>query len=288
MVYSLEITNLRKSFKYFTLQDLSFSLEKGYIMGFIGPNGSGKSTTIKLIMNLLREEGGEIKVFGMDHREQEKQIKERIGFVYDQNHFYEDLTLGNMKRVIAACYKNWEEATFQDYLRRFQLKERQKIRELSKGMKMKYSLALALSHGAELIIMDEPTSGLDPIVRSGLLEILQQVIQDENKAILFSTHITTDLDRIADFITFIHDGKLVFSRPKDEVLEEYRIIKGGNDILDDEVRGKLLGLREGRFGFEAMTNNLPQIRKALGKEILVEKPSLEEIMIYKVRGEAHV
>lgn len=288
MVYSLEITNLRKSFKYFTLQDLSFSLEKGYIMGFIGPNGSGKSTTIKLIMNLLREEGGEIKVFGMDHREQEKQIKERIGFVYDQNHFYEDLTLGNMKRVIAACYKNWEEATFQDYLRRFQLKERQKIRELSKGMKMKYSLALALSHGAELIIMDEPTSGLDPIVRSGLLEILQQVIQDENKAILFSTHITTDLDRIADFITFIHDGKLVFSRPKDEVLDEYRIIKGGNDILDDEVRGKLLGLREGRFGFEAMTNNLPQIRKALGKEILVEKPSLEEIMIYKVRGEAHV
>jgi len=222
----LEVNNLSKNYKEFSLQNLSFSLEPGFIMGFIGPNGAGKSTTIKLIMNLIKKDGGEIKVFGMDHLKHEKEIKEKIGFVYDQNHFYEDLTLAEMKKIIAPFYKSWDEEDFQKYLKQFNLSLKQKIKELSKGMKMKYSLALALSHHAELIIMDEPTSGLDPIIRSELLEVLYEIIQDDRKSILFSTHILRDLDKVADYITFINDGELVFSQAKDKILESYQIIKG--------------------------------------------------------------
>lgn len=210
----LEINNLRKNFKSFSLKDISFSMEKGYIMGFIGPNGSGKSTTIKLILNLLRRDGGEIKVFGLDNIQHETEIKNRIGFVLDENHFYEELTLQEMKRIIAPLYKNWDDRAFTRYLADFNLPPRKRIKDLSKGMKMKFSLAVALSHNAELLIMDEPTSGLDPVVRNELLEILTYLIQDENKGVFLSTHITSDLDKIADYITLINDGRIVFSTSK--------------------------------------------------------------------------
>ena len=194
MKYLLELNGVTKKYKEFQLNNLSFNLEKGYIMGFIGPNGAGKSTTIKLIMNLIKKDSGEIKIFGKDYQKEETAIKERIGFVYDENYFYEELTILEMKNIIAPFYKNWDEKTFQKYIKEFNLSLKQKIKELSKGMKMKYSLALALSHKADLIIMDEPTSGLDPIVRNELLEILYDLIQDEEKGILFSTHNTTDLE----------------------------------------------------------------------------------------------
>ena len=167
----LEITNLRKDYKKFSLKDISFSLERGYIMGFIGPNGAGKSTTIKLIMNLINKNSGEIKIFGMDNEKNDTDIKQKIGFVYDENHFYEDLSIKTLHMIIAPVYKKWDKKKFNNYLSDFDLDPSKKIKQLSKGMKMKFSLAVALSHDAELIIMDEPTSGLDPVFRSEILEM---------------------------------------------------------------------------------------------------------------------
>lgn len=232
----LEVNNLTKNFGDFALDNVSFKLEPGYIMGFIGPNGSGKSTTIKLIMNLLRKDSGEIKIFGKDYIEFEKEIKDRIGFVYDESCFYEDLTIKQMKNIIAPFYKNWDDYFFNGYMKDFDLDPNQKIKKLSKGMKMKFSLALALSHNADLIIMDEPTSGLDPVFRREILDILYDVIQDESKFIFFSTHITTDLEKIADYITFINKGKMVFSKSMDEILETYAMVKGGNNLLDSKFQ----------------------------------------------------
>lgn len=279
----LRIENLTKEFKNFKLKDVSFNLEPGYIMGFIGPNGSGKTTTIKLIMNLLKKDSGNVEIFGRDNIKFEREIKDRIGFVYDESHFYEDLTIKQMKNIVAPFYTEWNEEVFKKYVKDFSLNEKMKIKALSKGMKMKFSLSLALSHNADLIIMDEPTSGLDPIFRREILDILYEVIQDENKSIFFSTHITTDLEKIADYITFINEGEIVFSRAKDELLEAYGLVKGGNEILNSDNRSEFLGIRETNVGFEALTDNKNKMEKLFGDKILIEKPSLEDIMFYTVR-----
>lgn len=279
----LEVKDLKKEFKGFALKNISFTLERGYIMGFIGPNGAGKSTTIKLIMNLLKKDGGEIKVFGLDNIKHEKEIKNRIGFVFDENYFYEELTVAEMKRVIAPLYKNWDDGAFNRYLKEFSLPPDKKIKELSKGMKMKFSLAVALSHNAELLIMDEPTSGLDPIIRSELLDILTSVIQDENKGIFFSTHITSDLDKIADYITFINDGRIIFSCPKDDIFEKYALVKGPKEILNAGVRQHFIGIKENRFGFEGLVKDKHQLNKMFKDGIVIDKPSLDDIMLYFTR-----
>lgn len=255
----LEIINLGKTYKDFTLHNISFNLPRGYIMGLIGPNGAGKSTTIKLIMNLVKKDSGIIKAFGLDNLKYEKQIKQRIGFVYDANYFYEDLTTTAMKNIISRFYKDWDDKTFNRYMDEFNLPGNKKIKQLSKGMMMKYSLAIALSHNAEFIIMDEPTSGLDPVFRSEMLDILYSIIQDENKAILFSTHITTDLEKIADYITFLNSGRIVFSDTKDNILDSYGIVKGDKNLLQPDIRKKFVGIRENSYGFEGLTNNLSLI-----------------------------
>jgi ABC-2 type transport system ATP-binding protein len=284
MDYILDVQSLRKEYRDFTLDNISFKLEKGFIMGFIGPNGAGKSTTIKLIMNLIRREGGKVNVLGLDNITHEKDVKDKIGFVYDESCFYEELSIMEMKRVIAPFYRNWDEKSFQKNIREFGLPGDKKIKELSKGMKMKFSLAIALSHKADLIIMDEPTSGLDPVFQSEILDILYALIQDENKGVFFSTHITTDLEKIADYITFINNGKIIFSDTKDNVLESYGVIKGGKNLLDKDTRKEFIGIRENSFGFEGLTKNLMAVRKLFGNNILVEKPSLDDIMVYTVKG----
>lgn len=283
----LEVKNLTKEYKSFTLDNISFNLEKGYIMGFVGPNGAGKSTTIKLIMNLIKKNSGDIKIFGMDNIKSEKEIKQKIGFVYDESYFYEELSLIEMKSILAPFYKNWDNNAFNKYLSEFDLPGKKKIKELSKGMKMKYSLALALSHGAELIIMDEPTSGLDPIFRREMLDILHSIIQDENKGIFFSTHITTDLEKVADYITFLNEGKVVFSAEKDSILESYSIVKGDNMLLDPTTKKEFIGIRETSFGFEGLIKNTHGMKKLFKTNALIEKASLEDIMVYTVRG-AHI
>ncbi len=280
----LEIKNLRKEYKDFTLDNISFNLPKGFIMGFIGPNGAGKSTTIKLIMNLVKKNDGEIKVFGLDNVKYEKDIKQKIGFVYDENYFYEELNLMEMKKIISPFYKNWDNKIFNQYMTDFNLPVKKKIKELSKGMKMKYSLAIALSHSAELIIMDEPTSGLDPVFRSEMLDILCSIIQDENKGILFSTHITTDLEKVADYITFLNKGKIIFSDAKDDILENYSIVKGDKSLLDADTKKEFIGIRENSFGFEALTKNTEKIKRLFKNNSLIEKATLEDIMVYTVKG----
>jgi ABC-2 type transport system ATP-binding protein len=284
----LEISNLTKHYSHFSLQDVSFSLKPGYIMGFIGPNGAGKSTTIKLIMNLIKKDSGSIKVFGLDHSKYEKEIKSRIGFVYDENHYYENLTVPEIEKIIAPFYKKWDHTFFKKLIDDFKLPVKKKLKDFSKGMKMKLSLAIALSHKAELIIMDEPTSGLDPVFRSELLGILREIIQDENVSVFFSTHITTDLEKIADYITFINEGKIVFSETKDEILENYRIVKGKKELLDDQTRQHFVSIRENSFGFEGLTNNLNQLSNRFKQNVLIEPASLEDIMVFTVRGHDHV
>jgi ABC-2 type transport system ATP-binding protein len=283
----LAVNNLTKHFKDFSLQNVSFLLPHGYVMGFIGPNGSGKSTTIKLIMNLLHKDGGQIKVFGLDNLQYELAVKDRIGFVFDENHYYEELSIRDMARIVASFYKHWESQTFDKYLKDFDLNSKQKIKQLSKGMKMKFSLAVALSHGAELLIMDEPTSGLDPMVRSELLEILATLILDERKSVFFSTHITSDLDKIADFVTFINHGEIVLSAPKDDILEKYAVVKGANDMLDAETKNLFVGIKTNKFGFEGLVRDKEKAHRHFKERAIIEKPTLEDIMLYTVKGEQH-
>lgn len=280
----LEIRGLWKKFNNFTLQDINLQLERGFVMGFIGPNGSGKTTTIKLILNLLRKDRGEIRVFGRDNVIEEKEIKNRIGFVFDENHYYGILTINEMKNLIAPFYSNWNEKTFQKYLKEFDLNPQQKIDSLSKGMKTKFSLAIALSHQAELILMDEPTSGLDPVFRSELLDILYYLMQDEKKAILFSTHITSDLEKIADYITFINKGRIVFSAEKDRVLEEYLLVKGSLGILDSSLEREFIGLRKTPVGFEGLIAERNRLRW-LQDKVVAQRPTLDDIMVYFAKGQ---
>ncbi|MFS8513302.1 MAG: ABC transporter ATP-binding protein [Planifilum fulgidum] len=280
------LDQVSKAYPGFRLGPLSLTLRKGYIHGFIGANGAGKTTTIKLMMNLIRPDAGRIQLFGLDHRANEREIKERIGFVYADNHFYDDLTVDQIKRITASIYRRWDEEAFQGYLKRFSLPPHKKIKHLSRGMKMKLSIALALSHHAELIIMDEPTSGLDPVVRHEILELMAELIQDGEKTIFFSTHITSDLERIADYITFIHEGRLCFSLTREEIPERYRIVKGEPELLDADKRKLFLGLRETPYGFEGLTDDPEGARAAFRDKVLYEAPSLEEIMVYTIKGDA--
>lgn len=279
----LEVDNLRKEYRDFNL-NVSFSLERGYLMGFIGPNGAGKSTTIKLIMNLLKKDSGAIKVFGLDNVKNEIEIKQRIGFVYDQNYYYDELTVEEMKGIISRFYADWDDELYRSYLKIFDLDPRKKIKELSKGMQMKFSLIMALSHHAELIIMDEPTSGLDPIVRRELLQILSEILQNENKGILLSTHITSDLDKIADYITFINQGRIVESTTRDFLLENYGVVRGKKELLRQTDKGLLIGVKENEFGFEALVKDKARAREIFGDKIIIDKPTLEDIMYYQIDG----
>lgn len=284
----LEVKNLRKNYKDFSLKDVSFKLDRGYIMGFIGQNGTGKSTTIKLIMNLLKRDGGEIKIFGKDNIKHEIEVKNKIGFVYDECYFYEELTVLEMKEIIASFYKEWDDDLFSKYIKEFDIPPKKKIKDLSKGMKMKFSLSIALSHNADLLIMDEPTSGLDPVVRSEILDILSDTIQDENKSVFFSTHITSDLDKIADYIILIDNGEIVLSAAKDDILDNYGLVKGSKELLDDEMKKKFIGIKVNNFGFEGLVNDKKQMKRIFGDRALIEKPTLEDIMLYHTRRDFNV
>jgi ABC-2 type transport system ATP-binding protein len=276
----LEIKNLKKEYKNFTLKDVTFNLPYGYIMGLIGPNGAGKTTIIKLIMNLIAKNEGIVEVFGKDNIKDEVEIKSKIGFVYDIPPFYEHLNLTQNKYIVSQFYSNWNEELFREYINRFDLDLSSKFKILSRGMKMKFQLAIALSHNADFIILDEPTSGLDPIFRRELLGIFSELIQSEKKSILFSTHITSDLERIADFITFINDGEIVFSEEKDIILETWGVVKGSNDILNEDLESLLYGIKKHEFGFEALTSNIREVASVNKTDLKIEKPTLEDIMFF--------
>jgi len=285
----IELQHVQKSFDGFQLKDFSMTVKKGFVTGFIGGNGVGKSTTIKLLMNLLQPDSGTISIFGLNYKDHEKEIKQRIGFVFDENVFYENVTLTEMKKVIKPAYVNWDDNLFDHYVKTFELPLNKKIKSFSKGMMMKASLTIALSHHAELIIMDEPTSGLDPIFRRELLDILRDLMQDGEKTIFFSTHITTDLDRIADYIMFIHKGEHVFTKEFYQVEEEYAIVKGGMELLDGDTEKEFIAIRKSAHGFVALSADKARIERIFGEMVLIEKATLEDIMFYTKKGdELHV
>ncbi|MDE4086828.1 ABC transporter ATP-binding protein [Planococcus maritimus] len=284
----IEIKNVTKRFKGFSVENINFHVKQGFVTGFIGANGAGKSTTIKMIMNLLKPDSGEVKVFGLDYKTHEKEIKERIGFVYDGNVFFEGLNLKDIKRIVAPAYKNWDDAIFHQYVDQFELPLNKAVKTFSKGMQMKASLAIALSHHAELIIMDEPTAGLDPIFRRELLDLLQELMIDGKRTIFFSTHITSDLDRIADYIAFIQSGELVFNQTIHDVVENYVIVKGGLDLLDRDTEKDFIHIHRASTGFEALTDNSGAVQATFGDNVIIERASLEDIMYYLKGGLSHV
>ena len=280
----IELKNVNKRFNGFELKDFSVSVKKGYVTGFIGGNGVGKSTVIKLIMNILKPDSGQLKVFGLDYNRHEKEIKQRIGFVYDEGVFYDHLTLLEMKKIIKPAYQNWDDELFRQYVESFQLPLHKKLGTFSKGMAMKASLAMALSHHAELIIMDEPTSGLDPIFRRELLDLLHDLMQDGEKTIFFSTHITTDLERIADYITFIHNGQHIFTSESYKIQEKYSIVKGKLDLLDADIEKEFIALRKSKHGFEGLSANKEKAEALFDDLALFENATLEDIMYFTNKG----
>lgn len=279
----LEVSSLKKSYNNFSLKDVTFSLPEGCITGFIGINGAGKTTTLRTLLHLTSKEAGIVRFFGLDMERSEKQIKDRLGIVLDDGCFYEELSLEEMKSIIAPAYTAWSERDFKQYLDMFSLDLKQKINTLSKGMRMKYALALALSHEAELLIMDEPTSGLDPLVRSQLLQILTDYMNKGGKGVFFSTHITSDLDKIADVLVMIDNGRIVFQEEKDSLLDTYRIVKGDVRALTADVRRLFLNISETAFGFTGVTKQVAEVQRCV-PDAMVERPTIEDIMLGNIKG----
>lgn len=274
----LEINNITKDYKKFKIDNISFNLPKGYIIGFIGANGAGKTTTIKLILNMIKRDSGEIKVFGLDNIREEERIKEQIGVVFDECYYLEDWTLNDVEKAVSIFYKNWNSSIYEKYLKEFNLARDKKVKDLSRGMRMKLMIAVAFSHEAKLLILDEPTSGLDPVARDEFLDILRDYIEDEEKSVIFSSHITSDIEKIADYITYINNGKIIFTGEKDEFLEKYCIIKGGKEDITESQKKEIIGLRMHSTGFEGLI----ELKKAVGfsSKVIIEKASFDEIMIY--------
>ena len=276
---ALEVTGLCKAYRGFALRDVSFALPGGCIMGLIGPNGAGKTTVIKLIMNLISREAGEVRIFGLDNRRDEVAAKARIGFVYDVPPLFDDTTLDRHRRAIAPFYPAWSEETFERLAREFELPLAKKVKALSRGMRTKFALALALAHDADLLVLDEPTAGLDPVFRRELLPRLSALIKDERKSILFSTHITTDLERVADYVTFIQAGAIVFSLTADEIHDTWAVVKGDETVVSRVAEATRRGVRWGRYGVEVLTSDASAARRACGAGTIVERASLEDIMV---------
>lgn len=282
MASILEVTGLKKSYKKFVLKDVSFSVPEDCITGFIGVNGAGKSTTIHSILNLIHRDAGTIKFRGEDISKNEKDFKDKIGVVFDSGCFYDELSLKEMTALISPSYSHWDKSAYKQYMEMFSLRPEQIVGMLSKGMKMKYSLALALSHNAELLIMDEPTSGLDPLMREQFMNILKAYMEPGGRAVFYSTHITTDLDKAADMLIMINNGAIVFEEEKDTLLENFRIVKGDTKYLSPDIESLMLHYDKSKYGFVGITDK-PEKIKQRGKDILFERATIEDIMLAYVK-----
>jgi ABC-2 type transport system ATP-binding protein len=281
---AIEIKNLTKRYDGFTLDNISFNVPKGSIMGFIGQNGAGKSTTINTILNIIKADSGEIRVFGKDTRTADVQIKQDISAVFDELPFHEQLNAKALDRILRHIFSHWSSEAFFGYLERFQLPVKKKFGQFSKGMKMKLQIAAALSHNAKLLIMDEATTGLDPVVRNEILDIFLEFLQDEEHSILMSSHITSDLEKIADSVTFIDKGRLLLTGYKDEILESHGVIKCSKADYENIGKGDIISARISDFGVEALVSDRQSIsRKYSG--LVIDHTTLEEIMLFYVNRE---
>lgn len=278
---AIEICDLTKKYDGFTLDNVTFSVPKGSIMGFIGQNGAGKTTTIKAILNIISKDSGYIKIFGMDNVQNELEIKENLAVVFDELPIHDTLNVKNVNIIMRDIFKKWNEKTFFDYVERFGLPVKKKIGQFSKGMKMKLQIAVALSHDAKLLVMDEATTGLDPVVRSEILDIFLEYLQDENNSILMSSHITSDLEKIADSVTFIDRGKILLTGYKDEILESHGLIKCTREEYENIDKADFISARISDFGVSVMVDDFKNAQRKY-PQYIAEKTTLEEIMLYYV------
>lgn len=281
MKYAIEVNNLNKIYDGFELKDVCFKLETGTIMGIVGENGAGKSTIIKSILNLINIDSGDIKIFGKDFKENASDIKKDIAVVFDESYFHDNLRINDVNKIMNNIYPSWNKNKFMEYTIKFKLPKDKKIKDFSRGMKMKLSIAVALSHDAKLLILDEATSGLDPIIRDEILDIFLDYIQNEDCSILIASHITSDLEKVADYITFVNDGKVVFSENKDDLIYNFGIVKCGENDMDKILKEDIVGVRKNTFGCEVMVKSRIKYED-LG--FIVDKTNLEEIILFRVRG----
>lgn len=285
MPNAIEISHLTKHYTLFHLDDLNLTLPGGSILGLIGENGAGKSTTIKCILNLIHRDGGSITVLGRDNIKDERSIKEDVGVVLDEATFHDTLTAQDVDKILSKVYQKWDAALFLSYLKKFDLPKNLFLKEFSRGMKMKLSIAAALAHHPRLLILDEATSGLDPVVRDEILDEFLSFIRDEDHSILISSHITSDLEKVADFVTFLHKGKVALSGAKDELLDTYGRLVCGRADLEAVDSAFLAGTRAGQFSSEALVKD----RRAFARRyphLTVDPVSLEGLMVLMVKGDA--
>ena len=279
----LEVRNLTKQYADFTLDHVSFSIPKGTIMGLIGENGAGKSTTINAILDLIHKDDGTVTFWGQE-LSSAKQLKEDIGVVFDGINFYETLTAAKVGKISQTAYKQWDDRLYREYLNRFQLPTDKEIKTFSKGMKMKLCIAVALSHRPKLLILDEATSGLDPVMRDDILDVFLEFVQDEEHSILISSHITTDLEKVADSITFIHQGKVLFCKAKDELLYQYGIIRCGAAIFDEIDKSEILAYRKEDYQWNVLVADKEKARRRY-KNAVVDDAAIDDILLLYVKGE---
>ncbi|MCM1194804.1 MAG: ABC transporter ATP-binding protein [Firmicutes bacterium] len=273
----LKVENLCKTFTGFQLKNVSFEIPEGVIVGFLGQNGAGKTTTLKCIMQSVLPDSGSVNAFGMDMAKEETSCKKLIAFCSGAFEYYRNKKLRQIAYVYKMFYDNWNQEDFDGYVVRFDLDLDKRVKELSAGMKVKFALTLAMSHDAKLFIFDEPTSGLDPIARDELLDVFRDIVNDGDKSILFSTHITSDLDKCADYVLFIKNGEIVLDSEKDELLDSHALVKGGSEELTEQLTDRLVSYKQNKFGYSALIRR-ENINK--GDKFVTEKPTLDDIMIY--------
>ena len=284
MQNNIELQNVSKKYKDFELKDISFNVPQGCIVGLIGENGAGKTTTIKSLLNIISSEGS-IKIFGKDIKKNEIKIKEEIGIVLDDSFLSEYLTAKQVNSIMKEFYKNWDEEKYSSFLKQFDLPINKLIKDFSSGMKMKLKIATAISHNPKLLILDEPTSGLDPVVRNEILDIFRKYIEeDETRSILLSTHITTDLEHLSDYIVFIEKGKLIFNLPTDELLESYGLVKCSSQDFQKLDKKDYISYKKEKYQYEVLINNKNNF-KSKYNITTIDKPSIEDIMLFYIKGE---
>ena len=273
----LEVRGLCKKYPSFELKGVDLTIDSGYIVGFIGRNGAGKTTTLKGILGLTHADAGSVIAFARDFRQNENEVKQSIGVVFGEFGYYPDKKLKAITKVFKRFYNKWDDEAYRGYLKKFELDENKRVKELSAGMKVKYSLALALSHNARLLILDEPTSGLDPVSRDELTDVFRSIVSDGEHSILFSTHITSDLDKCADYIIYIRSGEIVMHGDREEIIGSYRLIQGGRDDLTPQLRSVLDGIKETPFGFTALIHEKDLY---LAEGLSIANADIESIMVY--------
>ncbi|HNZ82962.1 MAG TPA: ABC transporter ATP-binding protein [Sedimentibacter sp.] len=278
MEYALRLENVTKEYKNFKLDHINIALPKGCIMGFIGENGAGKTTAIKLILDLINRDDGKITILGKDNRTEMNAIKENIGVVLDESSFPENLNAAEINHILKKIYKTWDENKFFSFLDKFSISHNKSVKDYSRGMKMKLSIAVSLSHDSKILILDEATSGLDPIIREEILDTFLEFIQDESNSIFVSSHIISDLEKICDYITFIHKGKIIFSEAKDDLLYDYGILKCSVEEFENIDKSIVKGMRKNKFGIEALI-----LKNEISGNYIVDKASIEDIMIFIIK-----